>query len=966
MTEVERICLAALERPISERAAFLTDACRGDERLRQDVESLLVQASRAESFMEEPAIAWAGALVGLSGLDIGQDIGPYHIIAKLGAGGMGEVYRARDTHLGRQVAIKVLPVIFATDPDRLARFEREARILASLNHPHIAAIYGVETEPSDDGAPRRALVMELIEGPTLAERIRRGPLPMAEALPVARQIAEALEAAHEQGLVHRDLKPANIKIRPDGTVKVLDFGLAKSVARPATATPVPPDSAHSLTFRTGSKDADAIVGTAAYMSPEQARGDAVGSRTDIWAFGCVVYEMVVGRPAFDAPTTTETLSEVLKTEPDWQQLPKDTPDGIRRLLRRCLTKDPKSRLADIRDAHFDLDEPASDVVRDARRVRWDVGPRWAIAGVAAVIAIGVLTWSDLTRPEATPEPPRSVTRFVVPLPEGQQFTDQSGQLVAISPDGTNVVYVAGQRLYLRPMSGLEARAIPGGEGDVSSPVFSPDGRTVAFYSAGEGALKRLDIAGGAPVTIAKMDRPFGLSWSEPDIVFGQSRRGILRVPSTGGVPEMLVALRDEFPSSSQMLPGGRGVLFSVRSSPNDQVQARVVVQPLDGGERKTLVEGGLDGRYLPTGHLVYVISGDLFAAPFDLASLSVSGGAVPLIEGIRRSTLIASPSAAQFSYSSTGSLAFLPGPHLLSDANVDLALFDRKGSPAALGLPPRPYRSPRVSPDGRSVAFDIEDANGAAVWVYELAAGKAMRQLTFGGKNHHPTWSRDGQWVAYQSDREGHLGIFRQRADGSGLAERLTKPEGGAEHVPQSWSKDGGQLLFSVFKDKVWALWTLSVKDRQVAPFGDVRSVELAEGGFSPDGQWVAYRSRESEAAPSQVFLQPFPATGTKYLVRNGSHVYWSPRGDELLVNAGPGLSVVIPVTTRPHVTFGPEKNFPRGLRREGPRPTRREVDSMPDGEHVIGVMVGDGESLLPQINIVLNWFEEVRQRVPK
>ena len=946
MSEVERICLAALDRLADERAAFLDDACHGDDALRHDVESLLAHASSAEHFIEQPAVAGAGALAGLSGLSLGQRLGPYHIVARLGAGGMGEVYRAHDTQLGREVAIKVLPVVFAADPDRLARFEREARVLASLNHPHIATIYGVEAGPSDNGVPRRALVMELIEGPTLAERIRRGPLSMAEALPVARQIAEALGAAHEQGIVHRDLKPANIKIKPDGTVKVLDFGLAKPVARPATATPLSSDPAHPFTFRTDVGQADAIVGTAAYMSPEQARGDAVESRTDIWAFGCVLYEMVVGRPAFDAPSIAETLSEVFKTEPDWQRLPSDTPDGVRRLLRRCLTKDRTRRLADIRDAHFDLDAPATEVPRNVRRVRWHLSPRWAIAATAAVMAIGVLLWAS-TKQRAT----AGVTRFVIPLPEGQQFTDPSGQLVAMSPDGTNVVYVANRRLYLRPMSGLDARAIAGSEGDVSSPVFSPNGREVAFYSVGEGALKRVDIAGGAPVTIAKMDHPFGVSWSGQDILVGQNRRGILRVPSSGGVAEMLVPLKDQIPSSPQMLPGRRGVLFSVRP------ESRVVVQPLDGGAPKTLVEGGLDGRYLPTGHLVYAISGDLFAVPFDLASLSVSGGKVSIVEGVRRSTLIASPAMAQFSYSATGALAFLPGPRMES---VDLALFDRKGEATPLRLPSRPYRSPRVSPDGRYVAFDIEDVTGAAVWVYELAGGTSMRQLTFGGKSRHPIWSRDGQWVAFQSDRDGDLAIFRQRADGSGVAERLTQPEGGTEHVPQSWSKDDGQLLFSEFKDQRWALWTLSVKGRKVAPFGDVHANEPAEGTFSPDGRWVAYRSS------GQVFLQPFPATGTKYLVRKGTHVYWSSRGDELHVNAGPGRSVVIPVTTTPHVQFGQERDFPRGARREGPFTTRREVDSMPDGEHVIGVMVGGGESLLPQINIVLNWFDEVQQRVPR
>ena len=659
--------------------------------------------------------------------------------------------------------------------------------------------------------------MELVEGRTLADRIADGPLRTAEALTIARQIAEALEAAHEKGIVHRDLKPANIKVTPDSVVKVLDFGLAKAEATPA-------DARHQV----DATKQGVILGTAAYMSPEQSRGEAVDKRTDIWAFGCVLFEMLAGRSVFAASSVPETLSEVLKTEPDWQRLPLDTPDGVRRLLRRCLTKDRKGRLADIRDARFDLDEPASDVVRDARRVRWDISPRLAIAALAAVMIIGVLMWSASTRQQTT-EPPRSVSKFVIPLPEGQEFTDPSGQLVAMSPDGRNVVYVANKRLFLRPLSGLDARAIPGSEGDVSSPVFSPDGREVAFYSVTERALKRLNIAGGAPVTIAKIGtRPFGLSWSEQDIFYGLLREGILRVPSTGGVPEMLA--RHQSASSPQMLPGGRDLLFSERPR-NDQDRGRVVVQHLDGGERKTLVEGGVDGRYLPTGHLVYAVSGDLFAVPFDLATLSVSGGRVPIVEGIRRSTLIASPHVAQFSYSATGSMAFLPGPSVLSDANLDLALFDRKSTPTPLGLPPRPYRSPRASPDGKFVAFDIEDATGAAVWVYELAGGKSMRQLTSGGKSRHPTWSRDGQWVTFQSDREGDLGIFRQRADGSGVAERLTKPEGGTEHVPQSWSKDGGHLLFSEFKDKTWALWTLSVKDRKVALFGDVHSIEPAGRG---------------------------------------------------------------------------------------------------------------------------------------
>jgi serine/threonine-protein kinase len=723
-----------------------------------------------------------------------------------------------------------------------------------------------------------------------------------------------------------------------------------------------------------------ILGTVGYMSPEQAKGDAADQRSDIFSFGCILYELLTGRRAFEGETASEILASVLKSEVDFAALPPRLNPRLIDLLRRCLEKNPKQRWHAAADVRIELEGVTSrwQMVNEPHRVTGKPKGMWkrALAVTAslviAALGAGYSVWM------LKPEPPRGITRFVHSLPEGQQFTDQSGQLVALSQDGRNLVYVANQRLYLRLMSVPEARAIPGSEGNVSSPVFSPDGREVAYYSVTERALKRLNLTGGTPSTIAKIDdRPFGLSWSKQDIVYSLLRQGIFRVPAQGGIPEKLVPVSDEFASSPQMLPGGGAVLFSVRRSFEDQDQGRVVVQPLDGGVRKTLVERGLDGRYLPTGHLVYVVSGNLLAQPFDLASLSVSGKAVPIVEGIRRSTLIASPAMAQFSYSATGSMAFLPGPSLWSDANVDLALFDRQAVPKPFRLAPRRYRSPRVSPSGKSVAFDIAEANGASnVWVYELAGGKLPQRLTRDGKSRYPIWSPDGQWVTFQSGSEGDLALFRQRADGSGRRERLTTPEAGTEHVPQSWSKDDGQLLFSVVKDKVCSLGTLSMKDRKVASFGDVHSVTLAEGAFSPDGRWVAYWTQESSKAEPQVFLQRFPAGDGPFFVRNGTHVYWSsPRGDELVVNTGPGTSVVIPViwkpdrgvgdTTTPLVTFGVEKDFPRGLRREGDRVTRLEADSMPDGEHVIGVMIG-GESLLPQINVVLNWFDEVRQRVPR
>ena len=509
-----------------------------------------------------------------------------------------------------------------SDADRLARFEREARVLAALNHPNIATIYGVErvdASASSGQAGIHALVLEVVEGETLAERLStsRTGLPLSEGLAIARQIVEALEAAHEKGIVHRDLKPANIKVRPDGVVKVLDFGLAKLLQNGPSSDP---NLTHSPTLTLGGTYPGVILGTAGYMSPEQAKGFEADQRSDIFSLGCILFELFTGRQAFEGETASEILAGVLKSEVDFAALPAGFNPRLIDLLRRCLEKNPKQRWHAAADVRIELDAVMgrAQIVDEPRQTAGKPQGMWkrALAVTAslviAALGAGYSVWM------LKPEPPRSVTRFVIPLPDGQQFTDQSGQVVAMSPDGANVVYVANQRLYLRAMSGLEARAIPGSEGDVSSPMFSPDGRTVAFYSASEGALKRLDVAGGAPVTIAKMGSPFGLSWSEHDIVFSQFRQGILRVPSAGGVPDILAPpVGDEIASSPQMLPGGRGVLFSVRSLSNDQDHGRVVVQPLGGGERKTLVEEGLDGRYLPIGHLVYTISGDLFAVPFD-------------------------------------------------------------------------------------------------------------------------------------------------------------------------------------------------------------------------------------------------------------------------------------------------------------------------------------------------------------
>ena len=897
-------------------------------------------------------------------LTTGSRLGTHEIIGLLGAGGMGEVYRALDTKLNRQVAIKVLPEAYASDPDRVARFHREAQAVAALNHPNIAAIYDLA---ESDGT--KFLVLELIEGDTLADRLRRGPVPAEEALTVVKQILEALEVAHEKGICHRDLKPANIKLTPDGAVKVLDFGLAKFLQ----SSPSAPNTTHSPTMSVAGTYPGVILGTAGYMSPEQAKGYEADQRSDLFSVGCILYELLTGRQAFEGETASEILAGVLKTEVDLTTLPPRLNPRLVELLRRCLEKNPKKRWHAAADVRVEIeavmgralvmDEPRADAT--GARSLWRRASVVAASALIGGLAAGYTAWT------LKPEPARTTTRFSVQLPEGQRLFLANRHAVALSPDGTNLVYVANDRLYLRSMSGLEPRAIAGSEtlGTLLNPVFSPDGQALTFYSGADSTLKRLAVSGGAAVTLCAAAAPFGISWDEHGIVFGQLAKGILRVSPNGGVPEVIAAVEgDQVAAQPQMLPGGKAVLFSLKKASDVWDSGQVVVQTI-GGDRKTLVEGGANGRYLPTGHLVYARSGVLLAVPFDLSSLSVAGGPVPVVEGVRRAAGTTSTGAAHFSFATNGALAYVPGPAVLSSSGgVDLALVDRKGVVQPLKLKPGSYRAPRVSPDGKFVAFDSEDEKESMVWIYELSGASAMRRLTFGGKNRSPVWSADGLRVAFQSDRDGDLAIFQQRADGSGTAERLTKPETGTSHEPQSWSPDAAHLMFGAQKDQQWTLWTLAMKDRQTAPFGDVRSVDRAEGVFAPNGRWVAYQAREGTGL-RQVFLQPFPTTGAKYLVGTGGQPYWSPKGNELLLNINVSMSVVIPVTTTPRVAFGQPVDFPRRGRYEGdPAIRRRNTDSMPDGQHIVGVATGEvgGATEDNAITVVLNWFDEVRQKVPR
>ncbi|MGH9200708.1 MAG: hypothetical protein ACRD2A_05675, partial [Vicinamibacterales bacterium] len=503
---------------------------------------------------------------------------------------------------------------------------------------------------------------------------------------------------------------------------------------------------------------------------------------------------------------------------------------------------------------------------------------------------------------------------------------------------------------------------------IQNVVFSPDGQTLAFYSTGDSTLRTIPLSGGLQMTICSISSPYGMSWGEGGILFGQSDKGIMRVSPEGGVPALLAPVdASEIASNPQMLPGGQAIVFSVKKSLDNWDRGQVVLQSV-GGERRTLIERGADARYLPTGHLAYAVSGVLFAIPFDLRTLTVQGEPVPVVEGVRRTGLAAGGiGTAQFSNSLTGSLAYIPGPRDASASDRDLVLFDRKGTLQPLRLPPAPYRSPRASRDGQWVTFDSEDETDAIVWVYHLGGASSIRRLTFGGKNRSPIWSADGQWIAFQSDREGDLAIFRQRADGPGTAERLTKAETGAVHTPEAWSPDGAHLLYSVKTDKGFTLWTQSIKEPRAAQIPGVQSEGQTEAVFSPDGKWIAFRTGSAvQGGPRNVFVQPFPSTGAQYQVPHvGGAPYWTSK-NELILNVAPGRSLVIPVSTSPRLEFGQPSELPRAGRNEGPTGiSRRNADAKPDGEHFVGVTdSGAVIATVGQIVVVLNWFDEIRARV--
>ena len=883
---------------------------------------------------------------------IGRTLSHYKVLEKIGEGGMGEVYLAKDTKLDREVAVKVLPATFSENKKRLARFEREARLLASLNHPNIAAIHELE---ETDGV--HFLALEYVPGETLAERIKRGPVPIDEALPLFKQIAEGLEAAHEKGVIHRDLKPANIKVTPEGKIKVLDFGLAKARERDSSAQGL----SESPTLTKEFTETGVLLGTAPYMSPEQARGKPIDKRTDIWAFGCCLYESLCGKTAFRGETVSDTIAGILKQEPEWKTLPVETPALVRSLLRRTLVKDANHRLQHIGDARVEIEEALSEPAqaemtqmhRQWASTRLPVGLLGLILG--ATLA-SVVVW-NLAGP--TRLPAADISRFSINLPTDSVLGERPSS-VAISPDGRRLVFSAtkgdGTQLYLRTIDQLETLPIPGTE-DGALPFFSPDSQWVGFFA--EGKLKKVPLAGGAPVTLCEVETSYGASWGPDDtIIFASLKIPYLRIVSAaGGTPEPITDIPTRKGEthfySPEFLPGGESVLFSIFTGVGFENQ-RIAVHTLGTREHRILIERGGRVRYASSGHLIYTRSNSLMAAPFDIDQLKVTGPSIAVAQGVSSRPM----GGADFSLSSDGCLAYVPSPGV---PEITVHWMDRQGDSELIPLPPHLYFAPSISPDGSHLAVTTFDGPHMETWIYDLER-HVLTRFTFEGSNHFNVWTPDGQRVAFSSDREGPHNIFWKATDGSGTAERLAFSDGHQD--VGSWSPDGEILSFSeAHPETKLDIWLLYLEEqRRVEPFLQTEFDE-EHPMISPDGQWIAYTSNES--GRTEVYVQPFPNGGRKWQIstNGGSGPRWARSGRELFYHEGPRMMVVAVETGADFIAGRTEFLFEvDGLYDAGQGGPNYDVT--PDGRHFVFTLPKP-QPPATQIHVVLNWLEELKRLVP-
>ena len=901
---------------------------------------------------------------------IGTTVSHYKIIGKLGEGGMGVVYRAHDSQLGREVAIKVLPELFTQDEERLARFEREARMLAALDHANIASIYGLEEQ---DG--KRFLIMQLAEGETLQERIAHGPIPVQESLKIARQIAEALESAHAKGIIHRDLKPANVKVDDQGQVKVLDFGLAKAIEGDPTTSGSHPSLMESPTLTAQMTGQGVLLGTAAYMSPEQARGEAADKRSDLWAFGVLLWEMLTGNQLFVGKTMSDTLAGVLRDDPHLDALPHETPASVRRLLRRCLEREVHERLPDAAAARLELedalagrsDDEDEEITTVAAILTWKRVLPWALLGATAIALAASLVWN---RPEAAaPEKP---IRLEVALSEDPLWVDL-GSSVVLSPDGSKVAFASENEsgdnaLSLRSLDQLDPLPIAIGltNSRPYHPFFSPDGQWMGFATPTK--LKKVPMTGGTPIALCDVQRSRGATWTLDDtIVFGSRRGGLFQIPAAGGEPVELTTLDEEKERSHrwpQALPNGKGVIFTVapREIGNTD-KTTIEVSSLESGERKVIYEGGYYGRYVATGHLVFITDSTLFAAPFDLDRLEITGPPAPIVQGL---TSQSAPGGAQYSFSNNGTLAYIRGAAQVPEYPV--VRVGRDGTVTDLWQTRASYGAPAISRDGKRVALSVFKDDNWDVWVYDLEREVATRLTFHDGYDADQIWSPDGEYLFYTSDEDGTPRPYRMRADGSGEAERLSETEN--EFYPLSISPDGRYAIGETTENRI-----------------DIVVLDLEEGGepepflatsfldrdpqFSPDGKWVAYSSNESGGM--EVYVRPFPAASGRWQISDGGGRFptWSGDGSELFYRTDDGILVASIEASDDTLIVGKAESLFEGSFRGGISGIAvggfqfKDFDVAPDGQSFVMFPDEQDREGNTHVTLIFNWFDELERTLP-
>ena len=897
--------------------------------------------------------------------------GKYKILEEIGRGGMGVVYEAEDTSLNRRIAIKALPDVFTSDPERLARFEREAKVLASLNHPNIAAIHGLE-----EAQGKRFIVLEFVEGETLAERLSRGPLAFEETLDVCRQITEGLEGAHEKGIIHRDLKPANVKITPEGKVKILDFGLAKAFRDEASGV----DPSQSPTITDQMTRPGVIMGTAAYMSPEQARGKPADKRADIWAFGCILYECLTGKRAFEGETVTEIVAAILKGEPNWQALPGATPSKLKDLLHRCLRKDLRERLHDIADARIEIEAPItypSESLGAPRRISL----LWVAAISAVVLIAGIIIGRLLIR-RYQPAPSVSVVTSTIKVEPGLRLEGLSRAFemlhpsriaMAISHDGKFLVYSATSkdpdpqakaRLYLRRMDRPGAKPIVGTEGGIN-PFLSPDSRSVGFWA--DGKLKKIPVDGGVATEICDATGIYGASWGRDNsIVFTDgSEVGLSRVSAEGGKPETLTKPDPKREETSHRLPcwlpDGKAVLFTVTRSSYDR-RPRVAVLRLDTREHRILLENAADAKYVPTGHLIFLRQGTLMAVRFDPDRMEVIEQPVALVEDVMQAFRLSfslNTGAGQFSVSETGCLLYVAGG-VIPDLKNSLVWVDQRGIEEPVMDLQRPFLNPRLSPDGRKIAYGTNGSEWQ-IWVYDLSTGTNSR-LTDEGFAEYPIWTPDGKRLVFGLSKSGPANLYWQSSDGSSAMERLTTSESMQWAGP--WSPDGKTAaLVEVHRDGGRDIALLDVGSGRVTPFLNSPFIEEFPE-FSPDGRWIAYTSNESKR--SEVYVQPFPGLGTKYPVsaEGGEQPLWARDSKQLFYRWEDQVWVVDVRTDGAFTTSKPRLL----LKHPGyyiSHPIRSYDLSLDSQRFLMMKLEQRMPTPVTEMILVQNWFEELKRLVP-